>query len=78
MSTRFRDKCKPFTLFCVQTLGLGELKPTNLTLFLADRSVKVPKRIVEDVILKVDEFYFSTDFVVLTLNQLEIQAILIL
>jgi len=34
-------------------------------LLLADRSVKVPKRIVEDVILKVDEFYFPADFVVL-------------
>ena len=32
---------------------------------LADRSVKVPKGIVEDVILKVDEFYFPAEFVVL-------------
>ena len=31
-------------------LGLGELQPTNLTLLLEDRSVKVPKEIVEDVI----------------------------
>jgi len=46
-------------------LGLGELQPTNLTLLLADRSVKVPKGIVEDVILKVDEFYFPADFMVL-------------
>jgi len=46
-------------------LGLGELQPTNLTMLLADRSVKVPKRIVEDVILKVHEFYFFADFVVL-------------
>jgi len=49
----------------VQALALGELQPTNLTLLLADRSVKVPERIIEDVILMVDEFYFSTDFVVL-------------
>ena len=46
-------------------LSLGELQPTNLTLLLADRSVKVPKGIIKDVILKVDEFYFPADFVVL-------------
>ena len=42
----------PYSVY--KQLALGELQPTNLTLFLADRSVKVPKRIVEDVILKVD------------------------
>ena len=46
-------------------LGFGELKPTNLTLLLADRSVKVPKGIVEDVILKIDEFYFPVALIVL-------------
>ena len=46
-------------------LGLGELLPTNLTVLWPDRSVKLPKRIVEGVILKVDEFYFPADFVVL-------------
>ena len=46
-------------------LGLGELKPTNITLSLADRSVKIPKGIVEDVLVKVEKFYFPVDFVVL-------------
>ena len=45
-------------------IGLGELKPTNLTLLLADRLVKVPKGIVENFILKVDEFNFPMYFVV--------------
>ena len=45
--------------------GLGELKPTNITLSLADRSVKIPKGIVEDVLVKVDKFYYPVDFVVL-------------
>jgi len=40
-------------------LGLGELQSTNLTLLLADRSVKVLKGIVGDVILKFNEFYFQ-------------------
>jgi hypothetical protein len=46
-------------------LGLGELKPTSMTLQLADRSVKVPRGIVEDVLIKVDKFYFPVDFIVL-------------
>ena len=46
-------------------LGLGELKPTNITLSLADGSMKIPKGIVEDVLVKVDKFYYLVDFVVL-------------
>ena len=46
-------------------LGLGELKPATITLSLADNSVKIPKGIVEDVLVKVDKFYYLVDFVVL-------------
>ena len=46
-------------------LGLGELKPTNITLLLADRLVKIRKGIVEDVLVKVNKFYYLVDFVVL-------------
>jgi hypothetical protein len=46
-------------------LGLGELKPTSMTLQLANRSVKIPRGIVEDVLIKVDRFYFPVDFIVL-------------
>ena len=46
-------------------LGLGELEPTNITLQLAYRSVKIPRGIVKDVLVQVDKFYFLMDFVVL-------------
>ena len=46
-------------------LGLGELEPTTITLSLADRSVKIPKGIVEDVLVKINNFYYPVDFVVL-------------
>ena len=46
-------------------LGLGELKPTNITLSLDDRSVKIPKGMVDDVLVKIDKFYYLVDFVVL-------------
>ena len=53
----------PYSVY--KQLGLGELKPTNITLSLADRSVEIPKGIVEDVLVKVDKFYYLVHFVVL-------------
>ena len=53
----------PYSVY--KQLGLGELKPTNITLSLVDRSVKIPMGIVEDVLVKVDKFYYPIDFVVL-------------
>ena len=53
----------PYSVY--QQLGLGELKPTSTVLQLADRSIKKPRGIVEDVIIKVDKFYYPVDFIVL-------------
>ena len=53
----------PYSIYV--ELGLGELEPTNLTLQLVDRSVKIPRGIVKDVLVQVDKFYFHVDFVVL-------------
>jgi hypothetical protein len=44
-------------------LGLGELKPTALQL--ADSSMKRPRGMIEDVLIKVDKFYFPMDFIVI-------------
>ena len=52
----------PYSMY--NQLGLGELKPTSITLSLANRSIKIPKGIVEDVLIQVDKFYYSVDFVV--------------
>ena len=49
-------------------LGLGELKPTSITLSLADRSIKIPKGTVEDVLIQVDKFYYPVGFVVLDIE----------
>ena len=60
----------PYSVY--KRLGLRELKPTNITLSLADRSVKIPKGIVEDVLVKVDKFYYPVDFVVLDTEPISI------
>ena len=53
----------PYSIY--KHLWLGELKPTSITLSLADRSIKIPKGTVEDVLIQVDKFYYPVDFVVL-------------
>ena len=53
----------PYSVY--KQLGLGGLKPTTITLSLADRSVKIPRGVIEDVLVQVDKFYYPVDFVVL-------------
>ncbi|GAV60813.1 hypothetical protein CFOL_v3_04341, partial [Cephalotus follicularis] len=48
--------------------GVGKLKPTEVTLQLADRSLKILKGFIEDVLVKVDELYFPVDFLVLDME----------
>jgi len=51
--------------FIYQQLGLGDLRPTRFTIQLADRSVKVPKGKITDVLIPVGEFIYPVDFIVL-------------
>ena len=62
----------PFSMY--QQLGLSELKPTTITLSLADRSIKIPKGTVEDVLIQVDKFYYPVDFVVLDTEPVAVGA----
>ena len=57
----------PLSIF--KRLGLGEARPTTVTLQLADRSLKHPRGIIEDVLVKVDKFIFPTDFIVLDMEE---------
>ncbi|KAL6335115.1 hypothetical protein AAG906_027175 [Vitis piasezkii] len=53
----------PYSVY--KQLRLGGLKPTTITLSLTDRSVKIPKGVIVDVLVQVDKFYYLVDFVVL-------------
>ncbi|XP_062108233.1 uncharacterized protein LOC133819084 [Humulus lupulus] len=57
----------PLSVF--KRLGLGEAKPTTITLQLADRSLAHPRGIIEDVLVKVDKFIFPADFIVLDMEE---------
>ncbi|GJS16797.1 reverse transcriptase domain-containing protein [Tanacetum coccineum] len=50
-------------------LGLGELAHTKLTVKLADRTVKYPKGIAEDVLVGIGKFVFLIDFIILDMPE---------
>lgn len=53
----------PMSIF--KKLGLGEARPTTVSLQLADRSIAHPEGKIEDVLVKVEKFIFLVDFIVL-------------
>ncbi|GJQ90240.1 retrovirus-related pol polyprotein from transposon TNT 1-94 [Tanacetum coccineum] len=50
-------------------LGLGELAHTKLTVELADKTVKYPKGIVENVLVGIGKFIFPIDFIILDMPE---------
>ena len=57
----------PLSIF--RCLGLGEARPTTITLQLADRSLKHPRGVIEDILVKVDKFIFLADFIELDMEE---------
>ena len=56
-------------LSVVQRLNLEELTPTAITLQMADRSMAQPEGILEDVLVKVGNFIFPVDFVIMQMEE---------
>ncbi|GJR45308.1 hypothetical protein Tco_1313411 [Tanacetum coccineum] len=50
-------------------LGLGELAHTRLTVELADRTMKYPKGIAENVLVGIGKFTFPVDFIILDMPE---------
>jgi hypothetical protein len=57
------------SLSLYERMGIGELKPTRMTLQLADPSVKYPVGIIEDVPVKVEGIYIPADFVMMEMEE---------
>ncbi|XP_024023165.1 uncharacterized protein LOC112092118 [Morus notabilis] len=53
----------PMSIF--KQLGIGEARPTIVTLQLADRSFVHPEGKIEDMLVRVDKFIFLVNFVIL-------------
>ena len=52
----------PFTEY--KRLGLDKLKPTKMVIRLADKSTRLSKGIVEDILIRVGNFIYLMDFIV--------------
>ncbi|GJR27486.1 hypothetical protein Tco_1103718 [Tanacetum coccineum] len=58
---------KPFSTYT--NLGLGILSNTRLTIELADRTIKQPRGIAENVLVKIGKFIFPIDFIILDIPE---------
>ena len=57
----------PMSIF--KKLNLGETHPTIVTLQMVDRSLTHPCGIIKDVLVKVDKYIFSVDFIILDMEE---------
>ena len=57
----------PLSIF--KRLGLGEARPSIVTLQLEDKSLKHLRGVIEDVLVKVDKFIFLDDIIMLDMEE---------
>ncbi|GKB49257.1 hypothetical protein Tco_0900010 [Tanacetum coccineum] len=57
----------PFSIYT--NLGLGDLSHTRMTIELADRTIKQPKGIATNVLVRIGKFVFPIDFVILDIPE---------
>ncbi|GJW53675.1 putative reverse transcriptase domain-containing protein [Tanacetum coccineum] len=67
--TPIRASVSVMPLLIYLNLGLGELAHTKLTVELADRTVKYPKGIAENVLVGIGKFVFPIDFIILDMPE---------
>ncbi|MCH82075.1 hypothetical protein A2U01_0002871, partial [Trifolium medium] len=64
-------------LSIMKKLNCGEVKPTRMTLILADRTKVYPYGVLEDVLVQVDDATFPADFVIMDIEEDEEAPILL-
>ncbi|GKB04002.1 RNA-directed DNA polymerase, eukaryota, partial [Tanacetum coccineum] len=57
----------PFSTYT--NLGLGDLTQTSLTIELVDRTIKHPRGIAENVLVRIGKFIFPIDFIILDIPE---------
>ncbi|WP_284374484.1 retropepsin-like aspartic protease, partial [Algimonas porphyrae] len=57
----------PYTVF--QRIGVGDLKPTRMTIQLADGTSRKPMGIIEDIPVRVGRLFIPADFVVIDMKE---------
>lgn len=56
-------------LLVYKKLVMGEMKPTNISLQVVDKSVKYPVGVLEDVSMRIGEFCIPVDFVIMEIEE---------
>ncbi|XP_060181282.1 uncharacterized protein LOC132610890 [Lycium barbarum] len=59
------DSINLLPLAIYKKTGLGMPRPTTIRLQMADRSIKMPVGVVDDVLIQVSDFHLPADFVIL-------------
>ncbi|KAA3465698.1 reverse transcriptase [Gossypium australe] len=57
----------PYKMF--KQLGLGKPRQTRMSIQLTDKTIRIPRGIIENVLIKIDKFIFPVDFGVLDMNE---------
>mgnify|MGYP004581369919 CR=1 FL=1 len=57
------------TFHVFSSLNLGVLKPTHMTIQLADRAIKYHRGVIYDMLVEVGKFKFPVDFVVMDMHE---------
>ncbi|XP_058724611.1 uncharacterized protein LOC131596065 [Vicia villosa] len=52
-----------------EKLNMGDLRPTKMSVQLADRSVKYPVGVLENVPIRIGQFYIPTDFIIMDIKE---------
>ncbi|XP_058774527.1 uncharacterized protein LOC131648820 [Vicia villosa] len=52
-----------------EKLNMGDLRPTKMSVQLADRSVKYPVGVLENVPVRIGQFYIPTNFIVMDIKE---------
>ncbi|XP_016207408.1 uncharacterized protein LOC107647872 [Arachis ipaensis] len=64
-----RSSINLMALSMMKKLSIEEVKPTRMSLQLADRSLIIPNRVVDNLLVKVGKFIFPVDFVILDIDE---------
>ncbi|XP_061358014.1 uncharacterized protein LOC133302273 [Gastrolobium bilobum] len=65
----FRASINLMPLSICKALGIHELEPTKVSLQLADRYIRRPDGVIEDVLVKIGKFIFPANFVILDMEE---------
>ncbi|XP_070032579.1 uncharacterized protein [Nicotiana tomentosiformis] len=60
----------PLSIYRKLEKEIGEIRSVPISLQLADQTTLIPEGIVEDVLVRVDKFVFTVDFIVVKMEEI--------